>query len=49
LDKRSKHSRADARDIADRTQAILDVVAEAIPDGSAVPTPMLESIERFTV
>ncbi|KAJ7234020.1 hypothetical protein B0H12DRAFT_1239169 [Mycena haematopus] len=46
---RSKHARADARDIADRTQVILDVVAEAIPDPTAVPTPMLESIERFTL
>ncbi|KAJ7281591.1 hypothetical protein C8J57DRAFT_78865 [Mycena rebaudengoi] len=40
---------ADAWDIAHRTQTILDVVAEAVPDGSAIPAPMLESIEHFTV
>ncbi|KAJ7461222.1 hypothetical protein FB451DRAFT_1371445 [Mycena latifolia] len=46
---RAKHSKADAHDIALRTKAILDVIAEAVPDGSAIPLPMLESIERFTV
>ncbi|KAJ6527857.1 hypothetical protein DFH09DRAFT_1285611 [Mycena vulgaris] len=46
---RAKHSKADARDIALRTKEILDVVADAVPDGSAIPPPMLRSIERFTV
>ncbi|KAJ7098826.1 hypothetical protein C8R44DRAFT_988677 [Mycena epipterygia] len=46
---RAKHSKAEARDIARRTQVILDVVADAVPDGSAIPTPMVESIERFTL
>ncbi|KAJ6550991.1 hypothetical protein DFH09DRAFT_1086298 [Mycena vulgaris] len=45
---RAKHSKADARDMALRTKVILDVIAEAVPDGSAIPPPMLASIERFT-
>ncbi|KAJ7920151.1 hypothetical protein B0H13DRAFT_2268303 [Mycena leptocephala] len=36
-------------DIALRTQAILDIIVDAVPDGSAIPAPMLQSIERFTV
>ncbi|KAJ6538050.1 hypothetical protein B0H19DRAFT_1270422 [Mycena capillaripes] len=45
----AKHSKTDALDIAQRTQAILDVVADAVPDGSRIATPMLESIQRFEV
>ncbi|KAJ7474047.1 hypothetical protein FB451DRAFT_283891 [Mycena latifolia] len=45
----AKRSKADARDIAQRTEAILYVVADAIPDGSVIATPMLQSIERFTI
>ncbi|KAF7343303.1 hypothetical protein MVEN_01762600 [Mycena venus] len=46
---RAKHSKSDARDIAQRTEEILDVIADAVPDPSAILTPMLQSIERFTV
>jgi len=46
---RAKHSKTDARDIALRTKTILDVIADAVPDGSAISPPMLQSIERFTV
>ncbi|KAJ7289151.1 hypothetical protein C8J57DRAFT_1493607 [Mycena rebaudengoi] len=46
---RAKHSKADARDIALRTQEIIDVIADAVPDGSKIPPAMLQSIERFTL
>ncbi|KAJ7664986.1 hypothetical protein B0H17DRAFT_1091055 [Mycena rosella] len=46
---RAKNSKVAAREVALRTKEILDVVAEAVPDGSAIPPPMLESLERFTV
>ncbi|KAJ7466678.1 hypothetical protein B0H11DRAFT_2239848 [Mycena galericulata] len=46
---RVKHSQSDACGIALRTQEFLDVVAEAVPDPSVIPAPMLQSIERFTV
>jgi hypothetical protein len=46
---RAKRSKADARNIALRTEAILKVVADAVPVGSEVPPPMVQSIERFTV
>ncbi|KAJ6535991.1 hypothetical protein DFH09DRAFT_1179296, partial [Mycena vulgaris] len=46
---RAKRSKADARNIALRTEAILKVVADAVPVGSKVPPPMVQSIERFTV
>ncbi|KAJ7289143.1 hypothetical protein C8J57DRAFT_426932 [Mycena rebaudengoi] len=46
---RAKHSKADARDIALRTQEIIDVIADAVPDGSKIPLAMLQSIERFTL
>ncbi|KAF8207676.1 hypothetical protein K438DRAFT_1961938 [Mycena galopus ATCC 62051] len=46
---RVKHSKTDARDIALRTKAILDAIAIAVPKGSAIPPPMLQSIERFTL
>ncbi|KAJ7087455.1 hypothetical protein C8R44DRAFT_30753 [Mycena epipterygia] len=45
----AKHSKSDARDIALRTKTILDLVADALPDGSEIPPHMLLSIERFTV
>ncbi|KAJ7055327.1 hypothetical protein C8F01DRAFT_1160198 [Mycena amicta] len=46
---RAKHSKSDARDIALRTKEFLDVVAEAVPDPTAISPSMLKSIERFTV
>ncbi|KAJ7664969.1 hypothetical protein B0H17DRAFT_1184576 [Mycena rosella] len=45
---RAKHCKADARDIAERTKVILDVIAEAVPDPSIITPPMLQDIERFT-
>ncbi|KAJ7751467.1 hypothetical protein B0H14DRAFT_433864 [Mycena olivaceomarginata] len=46
---RAKHSKADALDIAHRTEGILNVIADAVPDPSTISTPMLQSIERFTM
>ncbi|KAJ7087462.1 hypothetical protein C8R44DRAFT_30787 [Mycena epipterygia] len=46
---RAKHSKSEARAIALRTNEILDVIADAVPDATAIPQPMLQSIERFTV
>jgi len=46
---RAKHSKSDACDVALRTKEIVDVIADAVPDGSDIPPPMLRSIERFTV
>ncbi|KAJ7018279.1 hypothetical protein C8F04DRAFT_1328405 [Mycena alexandri] len=46
---RAKHSKADAHTIALGTQTILDIVANALPDPSAIPPAMLLSIERFTL
>ncbi|KAF7343287.1 hypothetical protein MVEN_01760800 [Mycena venus] len=46
---RAKSSKSDARDIARRTEEILNVIADAVPDPSIIPMPMLQSIERFTV
>ncbi|KAJ7779007.1 hypothetical protein B0H16DRAFT_802385 [Mycena metata] len=46
---RAKHSKADAHAIALRTQTILDMMADALPDPSAIPPAMLSSIERFTL
>jgi len=46
---RAKHCKSEARDIALRAKAILDVIADAVPNGSAIPQPMLLGIERFTV
>ncbi|KAJ6490451.1 hypothetical protein DFH09DRAFT_1453431 [Mycena vulgaris] len=45
---RAKHSKSDARAIALRTKEILDVVADAVPDGSAISPAMLFSIKCFT-
>ncbi|KAJ7616112.1 hypothetical protein FB45DRAFT_935295 [Roridomyces roridus] len=46
---RAKHSKSDARGIAVRTQQILDVVVDAVPDPLEIPPSMLQSIERFTL
>ncbi|KAJ7483316.1 hypothetical protein FB451DRAFT_104113 [Mycena latifolia] len=46
---RAQHAKSETRDIALRTKAILDLIADAVPDGSDIPPPMLQSIERFTV
>ncbi|KAJ7804780.1 hypothetical protein B0H14DRAFT_2882902 [Mycena olivaceomarginata] len=46
---RAKHSKSDACEIALRTEKILNVIADAVPDGSAISSPLLDSIERFTV
>ncbi|KAJ7087507.1 hypothetical protein C8R44DRAFT_820226 [Mycena epipterygia] len=45
---RAKHSKSSARAIALRTKEILDVIADAVPEASAIPPPMLQSIQRFT-
>ncbi|KAJ7726816.1 hypothetical protein DFH07DRAFT_970347 [Mycena maculata] len=45
---RTKHSKSEACDIALRTKEILDLVADAVPDPSHIPAPMLQSIKRFT-
>jgi len=45
---RVKHSKSDACAVALRAKDILDVIAEAVPDGSTIPEPMLRRIERFT-
>ncbi|KAJ7931997.1 hypothetical protein B0H13DRAFT_2308148 [Mycena leptocephala] len=39
----AKNSKADALDIAHRTQAILDVVADAVPDATMIASPMLQN------
>ncbi|KAJ7930877.1 hypothetical protein B0H13DRAFT_2309179 [Mycena leptocephala] len=44
---RAKHSKAGARNIALGTSAILDVIADAVPHASLIPS-MILSIERFT-
>ncbi|KAJ7877830.1 hypothetical protein B0H13DRAFT_2668241 [Mycena leptocephala] len=49
ISERAKHCKSDARDIFLRTMTIIDVIADSIPDGSAIPPPLLISIERFTV
>ncbi|KAJ7452696.1 hypothetical protein B0H11DRAFT_2072642 [Mycena galericulata] len=46
---RAKRSKADARNIALRAEAILKVVVIALPVDSKVPPPMVQSIEHFTV
>ncbi|KAJ7041640.1 hypothetical protein C8F04DRAFT_146850 [Mycena alexandri] len=46
---RARHSKSDAHAIALRAKEILDVIADAVPDGSAIPEPMLVGINRFTV
>ncbi|KAJ7677679.1 hypothetical protein DFH06DRAFT_558672 [Mycena polygramma] len=46
---RAKHSKSGARNIALRTEEILNVIAEAVPDGSMVDSSMLLSIQRFSL
>ncbi|KAJ7166619.1 hypothetical protein C8R46DRAFT_1094918 [Mycena filopes] len=46
--KRAKRCKSDAADIAKRTEDILCLIADAVPDPSAIPSPMLKSIEGFT-
>ncbi|KAJ7620358.1 hypothetical protein FB45DRAFT_1033036 [Roridomyces roridus] len=45
---RAKKAKSDARDIALRTEKILEVIADAVPDPTRIPPPMLQSIESFT-
>ncbi|KAJ7343863.1 hypothetical protein DFH08DRAFT_810403 [Mycena albidolilacea] len=47
--KRTRHSKADALDIALRVTKIMDVVADAVPDGSDISPSMTHSIDRFSV
>ncbi|KAJ6564569.1 hypothetical protein B0H19DRAFT_1258997 [Mycena capillaripes] len=46
---RAQHSKSEARAIALRTKEILDLLADALPDGSTISPPMLLSIEKFSV
>ncbi|KAJ6497434.1 hypothetical protein C8R45DRAFT_982893 [Mycena sanguinolenta] len=46
---RAKNSKTDAREIALRTKEVVDVIADAVPDGSDISPSMLQSIVRFTV
>jgi len=46
---RAKHSKSDARAVALRTKEIMDLVADAVPDGYNISPPMLLSIQRFSV
>ncbi|KAJ7750787.1 hypothetical protein B0H16DRAFT_1549078 [Mycena metata] len=45
---RAKHCKSEARAIALRAKEILEVIADAVPDPSAIPDEMLLSIQRFT-
>ncbi|KAJ6463155.1 hypothetical protein C8R47DRAFT_84225 [Mycena vitilis] len=46
---RVKHSKADARAIALRTEEVIGVMAAAVADANGLPPAMLLSIERFTL
>ncbi|KAJ7187856.1 hypothetical protein C8R46DRAFT_3041 [Mycena filopes] len=46
--KRAKRCKSDAADIAQRTEDIVCLIADAVPDPMAIPGPMLKSIEGFT-
>ncbi|KAK7063429.1 hypothetical protein R3P38DRAFT_2818578 [Favolaschia claudopus] len=46
---RAKNCKTDALDIAERSNGILNNIAEAVPDASAISKPMRESIERFVL
>ncbi|KAJ7439642.1 hypothetical protein FB451DRAFT_1415578 [Mycena latifolia] len=46
---RAKHSKDDTRDVALRANEILNVVADAVPDVTAISPSMKESIKRFAV
>ncbi|KAJ7198304.1 hypothetical protein GGX14DRAFT_470137, partial [Mycena pura] len=45
---RAESNKSEACNIAIRAEEILDIIAQAVPDASAIPAPMLQSIERFT-
>ncbi|KAF7369346.1 hypothetical protein MVEN_00263200 [Mycena venus] len=45
---RAKHSKSDARDIADRTIKILAVIASTVPDRSVIPQLLQSRIESLT-
>ncbi|KAJ7141616.1 hypothetical protein C8R46DRAFT_581795 [Mycena filopes] len=45
---RAKRCKSDAADIAKRTEEIICLIADIVPDPSAIPGPMLKSIESFT-
>ncbi|KAK7052001.1 hypothetical protein R3P38DRAFT_2858036 [Favolaschia claudopus] len=45
---RAKHSQADAHALALRVRDILDVLADAVPDGYEIPQSMLPSIAAFS-
>jgi hypothetical protein len=44
-----KTFKTDAHNITLHTKEIVDVIADAVPDGSDIPPLMLQSIERFTM
>ncbi|KAJ6463147.1 hypothetical protein C8R47DRAFT_1157762 [Mycena vitilis] len=46
--KRAKLAKTHASDIALRTEKILYIIVDAVPDFEAITQPMLRSIERFT-
>ncbi|KAK7001886.1 hypothetical protein R3P38DRAFT_1774583 [Favolaschia claudopus] len=46
---RAKHFKVEAIEVALRSKDILDIIADAVPDGSQIPQPMLQSINRFTL
>ncbi|KAK7051961.1 hypothetical protein R3P38DRAFT_2857852 [Favolaschia claudopus] len=45
---RTKHSQSDARALALRIKDILDVLADAVPDGNEIPSTMISSIAAFS-
>ncbi|KAJ7896392.1 hypothetical protein B0H14DRAFT_2679269 [Mycena olivaceomarginata] len=45
---RTRNSRLDARAIALRVIEIMEVIADAVPDGSDISPPMLDSILKFS-
>ncbi|KAF8186523.1 hypothetical protein K438DRAFT_1973326 [Mycena galopus ATCC 62051] len=49
ITERTKHSKSDALAIALRVKEIVDVVADAVPDGSDISPSMSDSIYRFSV
>ncbi|KAJ7737757.1 hypothetical protein B0H16DRAFT_1571725 [Mycena metata] len=47
ISQRVKHSKKEARGLAQRTVDLLGRLADAIPDPTRIPDPMLDSIARF--
>ncbi|KAK7023229.1 hypothetical protein R3P38DRAFT_2628190 [Favolaschia claudopus] len=45
---RTKHSQSDARALALRIKDILDLLADAVPDGNEIPPAMMSSIAAFS-